>query len=102
MSNGLKKVNLFLTISNDSMNYKTIIILVTSLLLTINAFSQNTYTQYQPITIDFEIESTNEMASENPFTDYRLNVTFSHNGKHYDVPGFYAADGDAANTSADK
>ena len=38
----------------------------------------------------------------NPFTDYRLNVTFPHaaTGKPYVVPGYYAADGNAANTSA--
>ncbi len=39
----------------------------------------------------------------NPFTDYRMTVTFTHeSGKPtYEVPGYFAADGDAANTSAD-
>ena len=38
----------------------------------------------------------------NPFLDYRLNVHFtSPSGKTYLVPGFYAADGNAAETSAD-
>ncbi len=36
----------------------------------------------------------------NPFTDYRLNVTFSLGSKTYVVPGYFAADGDAANTGA--
>ncbi len=38
----------------------------------------------------------------NPFLDYRLNVTFTHpgSGKSYTVPGYFAADGDAAQTSA--
>ncbi len=38
----------------------------------------------------------------NPFLDYRLNVTFTHgvSGKSYVVPGFFAADGEAAETSA--
>ncbi|MSU49596.1 MAG: DUF5060 domain-containing protein [Opitutus sp.] len=38
----------------------------------------------------------------NPFTDYRLNVTFTHSSgsPSYTVPGYFAADGDAANTSA--
>jgi hypothetical protein len=36
----------------------------------------------------------------NPFLDYRLTVTFSKDGKSYVVPGYYAADGNAANTSA--
>ena len=38
----------------------------------------------------------------NPFTDYRLNVTFTHSSgsPSYTVPGYFAADGNAANTSA--
>ena len=38
----------------------------------------------------------------NPFTDYRLDVTFIHESgsPSYRVPGYFAADGDAANTSA--
>ena len=39
----------------------------------------------------------------NPFTDYAFNVTFSHasGSPEYVVPGYFAADGDAANSSAD-
>jgi len=37
----------------------------------------------------------------NPFTDYRMTVGFRHeDGTQYFVPGYFAADGDAANTSA--
>ena len=37
----------------------------------------------------------------NPFTDYRMTVAFTHsNGQKYVVPGYFAADGDAANSSA--
>jgi hypothetical protein len=38
----------------------------------------------------------------NPFTDYRFDVTFTHasGAPTYRVPGYFAADGDAANTSA--
>lgn len=83
------------------MNNKNIIILTLSLLFSATTFSQHDYIRFQPITMDFEIESTSETASENPFTDYRLNVTFTNQNKQYKVPGFYAADGNAANTSAD-
>jgi hypothetical protein len=40
--------------------------------------------------------------SPNPFTDYRMTVTFTHESgtPRYEVPGYFAADGDAANTSA--
>jgi hypothetical protein len=39
----------------------------------------------------------------NPFTDYRMTVTFRHESgsPEYVVPGYFAADGDAANSSAD-
>jgi hypothetical protein len=43
-----------------------------------------------------------ETAPNNPFRNYRLTVTFSHpvSGKSYRAPGYWAADGNAANTSA--
>ncbi len=39
----------------------------------------------------------------NPFTDYDLRVTFTHQSGSpaFTVPGYFAADGDAANTSAE-
>lgn len=36
----------------------------------------------------------------NPFLDYRLEVTFTNGSKSYKVPGFFAADGNASETSA--
>jgi hypothetical protein len=57
---------------------------------------------WHKVTLDFAGPATSETALPNPFTDYRLNVTFTHpaSGKTYLVPGYYAADGDAANSSA--
>jgi hypothetical protein len=57
--------------------------------------------KWHKVTITFDGPSTNEKANPNPFTDYRLNVTFKNASKTYVVPGYYAADGDAAETSAD-
>jgi hypothetical protein len=38
----------------------------------------------------------------NPFTDYSFEATFTHDsGRRLTVPGYFAADGNAANTSAD-
>lgn len=38
----------------------------------------------------------------NPFTDYRMTVTFTHaDGNETEVPGYFAADGDAGNSSAE-
>ncbi len=37
----------------------------------------------------------------NPFTDYRMSVTLTHaDGKKFVVPGYFAADGDAGNSSS--
>ena len=58
--------------------------------------------RWHKITIDFNGPSTSETANPNPFTDFRLDVTFTHplSGKSFVVPGYYSADGDAANTSS--
>lgn len=59
--------------------------------------------KWHKVTLTFDGPETSETANPNPFLYYRLNVTFKHQGssKPYLVPGYYAADGDAANTSAD-
>jgi hypothetical protein len=38
--------------------------------------------------------------SPNPFLDYRFDVTFTNGHETYQIPGFFAADGNAAETSA--
>lgn len=56
---------------------------------------------WQRITIDFKGPDSSETSLPNPFTDYRLNVTFTNGTASYTVPGFYAGDGNAAQTSAE-
>ncbi|MEO9870996.1 ThuA domain-containing protein [Ekhidna sp.] len=56
--------------------------------------------KWHKVTLSFEGPELNEASVKNPFADYRLNVTFANGSKSYTVPGFYAADGDAANSSA--
>ncbi len=56
--------------------------------------------KWHRITITFTGPDTSETATPNPFRDYRLNVTFTKGAKSYVVPGYYAADGSAAETSA--
>lgn len=52
-------------------------------------------------TLSFTGPQTSESASFNPFRNYRLAVTFvGPSGQTYVVPGYFAADGDAADTSA--
>ncbi|MEM9911584.1 MAG: malectin domain-containing carbohydrate-binding protein [Pseudomonadota bacterium] len=55
--------------------------------------------QWHKLTLEFEGPSLNE--SPETFMDYRLDVTFTHtDGTQIKVPGYFAADGDAANTGA--
>ena len=58
--------------------------------------------KWHKVTLTFDGPETSEAAEPNPFLCYHLNVTFSHDksGKRYLVPGYYAADGNASNTSA--
>jgi hypothetical protein len=58
--------------------------------------------QWHRITLTFDGPQTSEEATPNPFRNHRLNVTLTHakSGTEVTVPGFYAADGKAAETSA--
>ena len=58
--------------------------------------------RWHRITLTFDGPRTGEDAAPNPFRNYRLNVTFSYarSGKKYTVPGYYAADGNAGESSA--
>ncbi|MEM9005052.1 MAG: DUF5060 domain-containing protein [Cyanobacteria bacterium P01_F01_bin.86] len=56
---------------------------------------------WHKVSIDFEAPETFQ-ENKSTFRDYRLDVTFTNasTGEVVKVPGFFAADGDAANTSA--
>ncbi len=60
--------------------------------------------KWHTVTLTFDGPEASETDKVNPFYHYRLNVLFSHaaSGKQYLVPGYFAADGDAGNTSATK
>ena len=57
--------------------------------------------QWHKITLVLSGPETSEWAKENPFLDYKLEATFTNGNKSFKVPGFFAADGNAAETSAD-
>lgn len=61
------------------------------------------FKKWHRVTIAYEGPDSSETATPNPFLDYRLNVTFTHpaTGKSYLVPGYYAADGYAGETSSE-
>lgn len=57
--------------------------------------------QWHTVTLSFDGPMTSETATPNPFTDYRLQVTFTRGERSMLVRGFYAADGNAAETGND-
>ena len=60
--------------------------------------------KWHKVTLTFDGPNTSEEADYNPFMNYRFNVTFSHkqSGKLFVVPGYYAADGDAGQSSSEQ
>jgi hypothetical protein len=59
--------------------------------------------QWHKVTLTFMGPQADEAAdAPNPFLDYRLSVTFAHESGSptYNVPGYFAGDGNAANSSA--
>jgi len=56
--------------------------------------------KWHKVTIAFAGPASSETAEPNPFTDYRLNVTFRSGETTHVVPGYYGADGRAARTGA--
>lgn len=60
--------------------------------------------QWHKITLTLNGPFAHEMDKDpNPFTDYRMTIRFVHESGSpvYDVPGYFAADGNSANTGAD-
>jgi hypothetical protein len=60
--------------------------------------------QWHKLTLTLDGPFAHELDNEpNPFTDYRMTVRFVHESGSpvYEVPGYFAADGNAANTGAD-
>lgn len=62
--------------------------------------SSNVSQNWHTITLDFEGPLLEESGVPNPFTDLRLDVEFKNAAGQRKVRGFFAADGNAANTSA--
>ncbi len=58
--------------------------------------------QWDKLTLEFEGPSVSESDPENPFTTYRLWVDFHQGNYSVRIPGFFAADGNAAETSAEE
>jgi hypothetical protein len=59
------------------------------------------YSQWHLVEMSFEGPETSELADENPFLNYQLSVTFKNADIQRTIRGFYAADGNASETSAE-
>lgn len=58
--------------------------------------------RWHKVTVTLDGPAASATGTPNPFLDLRMEVTFTHAASRttYRVPGYFAADGDAANTSA--
>ncbi len=90
------------------MHWSTSVLLVFSLLL-IGSCTEapstdpaEVWQRWHPVTLSFDGPEASEAGTPNPFRDYRLSVVFTEEatGRQHTVPGYFAADGDAAETSA--
>lgn len=84
---------------------KITLIIIFSSLLSFQSIAQEftgELKKWHKITLSFEGPETSETEGFNPFMNYRLDVTFVHknSGKTYKVPGYFAADGNAGNSSS--
>lgn len=59
------------------------------------------FTKFNTVSLAFKGQETAENAADNPFLNYRLLVDFTHSETKKTIRGFYAADGNAGETSAD-
>ena len=87
---------------------KQSMLLITSLalILALNSCNNNdvqvegNLKTWHKVTLNINGPEVSETSTPNPFLAYRLNVTFQKGDKKYVVPGYFAADGNAAETSA--
>ncbi|MGC8743198.1 MAG: DUF5060 domain-containing protein [Verrucomicrobiia bacterium] len=84
--------------------FATIYLLTTAYWLCANPIISGELKQWHKITLTIDGPFARETDTDpNPFTDYRMSVEFRHSSGSpiYRVPGYFAADGNASNTSAE-
>ncbi len=92
----MKKVNLFLLVFVLLAVFFAVYSCVSSTSVQVTGEMKVWHT----ITFTFNGPASSEYDTINPFTDYRLDIEFSDGRQTIHVPGYFAADGTAAETSA--
>jgi len=84
---------------------KTLIVIICSAFLSCSLFRSVEMTgelnKWHNVTLTFTGPDLSEQSGDNPFADYRLEVSFSKGDKTVRVPGYYTADGNAGETGSD-
>ncbi|MHA7055931.1 DUF5060 domain-containing protein [Aquimarina sp. M1] len=71
-------------------------------MFTVNAQDpQGELKRWHKVTLSFTGPNTSESANPNPFSDYRLDVTFTNGVTSYTIPGYYAGCEDPEESSCD-
>ncbi|MEM8891701.1 MAG: DUF5060 domain-containing protein, partial [Bacteroidota bacterium] len=84
--------------------YSALLLLNLSLLFSLSAQNlEGELLRWHKLTLTFDGPNTSEQANPNPFTDYNMEVNFTHTATNtsYRVLGFYAACGTAEENSCD-
>ncbi len=89
---------------NNYLNWKMMLLLLLGVCLAQVSFSQKIsgeQKRWHKISVTFDGPNTSETANPNPFSDFRLEVTFTHSASNrsYTVPGYFAACGNADDNS---
>ena len=87
--------------SRSASRLLAIVILTTAIGCEPGIAESQSYYQFEPFTLAFTGPDAAELGETNPFLDYRLDVTFSRGDRRFVVPGYFAADGNAAETGAE-
>jgi hypothetical protein len=100
----LKRLNIIIDKIKWFYNWFITTLILTSLLVSCSKSApeiSGEWKVWHTLTLTFDGPETSEQSVPNPFLDYRLIVEFYHGNTCYRVRGFYAADGNAAETGAD-
>ena len=100
-NSGEKEFNVRINNPMKSVGIFLILIMLTQVSMATPVTVSGEMKQWHSVILTLSGPATGEQSAENPFANYRLDIVFTHEtGKSYVVPGYFAADGEAANTAS--